>query len=218
MAEAQAAEEARRRNPVKLGIWVAGFCIVVVGAWIANNQFAISNANSTLTRLTDTWNYEKKQYDLVTTNKEMIAKVDGKLAALDRLSTNRFLWGNVLNALQTTVVDHVTVVHIRGDQTYTTQDSSFIGSGSTKKMVSGGVIESIKLAIDGRDLDPANAGYSKYKDRLSNFPFFVQKLGSHDGFILEGTLGQLSIDPQSTKTFQNFAFVTRFPTVTRSDQ
>jgi hypothetical protein len=218
MAEAQAAEEARRRDPVKLGIWIAVLCVAVVGSWIAENQFDIHYANSHLTNLTDTWNRKKAQYDLVTTNQDSMTKVDEKLAALDRLSTNRFLWGSVLNALQMTVVDHVKVTHIRGDQSYTTQEASFVGTGSTKRMIPGGVIENIKLTIDGRDFDPSNAGYSKYKDRLCNFPFFVQKLGSHDGFILEGTLGQLSVDPQDAKTFQNFTLATHFPTVTRTDQ
>jgi hypothetical protein len=218
MAEAQAAEEARRRDPVKLGIWIAIFCVAVVGLWIADKQFDIYFAKSHLTNLTDTWNRKKAQFDLVTTNQDTMAKVDEKLAALDRLSTNRFLWGSVLNALQMTVVDHVQVIHFRGDQSYTTQDSSFVGTGSTKRMIPGGVTENIKLTIDGRDFAPSDAGYSKYKDLLCNFPFFVQKLGSHDGFILEGTLGQLSVDPQNARTFQNFTLATHLPPVTRADQ
>ena len=122
MAEAQAAEEARRRDPVKLGVWIAGFCVVLVGLWIAKKQFDIHFASNQLANLTEQWNHSKSQSDLVTTNQDKMAERDQKLAALDRLSTNRFLWGNVLNALQLTVVDHVKVTHIVGDQAYTTQD------------------------------------------------------------------------------------------------
>jgi hypothetical protein len=219
MAEAQAAEEARRRDPVKLGIWLAGFCVIVVGLWIVNKQIEIYFANAHLASLNDDWNHKKPQFDAVTTNQGRTAEVEQKLAALDRLSTNRFLWGSVLNALQLTMVDHVAVTHFVGEQTYTVQEGSFIGTGANKKMLPGGVIENIKLTIDGRDFDPADASYSKYKDALCNFPFFVKHLGRNDGFVLEGTLGSLAVDPQDpTKQFQNFTLATHFPPTTRIDQ
>jgi hypothetical protein len=215
MAESQAAEEARRRNPVKLGVWIAAFFVILVGLWILKMQMDVYFANANLSRLNSQWDGKqgiKAQYDLVVSNKARMAEVEQKLAALDHLSTNRFLWGSVLNALQQTVVDHVVVTHIIGDQTYVTQDSSVLGSGASKKIVPGGVIEKIKLTIDGRDYDPANAGYSKYKDTLCNFDFFVKHLGRNDGFTLEGTLGQLSVDPQDpTKQFRNFTLSTHFP-------
>jgi hypothetical protein len=219
MAEAQAAEEARRRDPVKLGIWIAAFFVIVVGLWILKKQMDIYFANSTLANRTDQWNHKKPQFDQVTNFQARIAEVNQKLAALDRLSTNRFLWGSVLNALQLTVVDHVSVTQIVGEQTYATQDPTFIGAGSSKVTLPGGVIEKIKLTIEGRDFDPANAGYSKYKDALCNFPFFVQHLGRNDGFVLEDTLGPLTLDPQDpSRQFKKFTLATHFPDTTRTDQ
>ena len=38
LAEAQAAEELRRKNPVKRGIWIGGFLVLVVILWIAKLQ------------------------------------------------------------------------------------------------------------------------------------------------------------------------------------
>ena len=43
MAESQAAEEARRRNPVKLGIWIAAFCVIVVGICSLNMQLIFTS-------------------------------------------------------------------------------------------------------------------------------------------------------------------------------
>jgi hypothetical protein len=215
MAEAQAAEEARRRNPVKLGIWIAAFCVILVGLWILKMQMDIYFANVRLAGLNAQWDGKdgiKAQYDRVISNQARMADVEKKMAALDHLSTNRFLWGSVLNALQQTVVDHVAVTRIAGDQTYLTQEDSLIGSGANKKTIPGGVIEKIKLTIEGRDFDPAHASYSKYKDKLCNFDFFVKHLGRNDGFTLQGTLGPLSLDPQNPATqFQNFTLAAHFP-------
>jgi len=222
MAESQAAEEARRRNPVKLGIWIAAFCVIVVGIWCLKMQMDIYIANLRLASLNGQWDGKegiKAQYDSVISNQLRMNQVKQRLDALDQLSTNRFLWGSVLNALQLTVVDNVAVTQIIGEQTYATQDPTFIGAGSSKVMLPGGVIEKIKLTIEGRDFDPANAGYSKYKDALCNFPFFVQHLGRNDGFVLEDTLGPLTLDPQDpTKQFKKFTLATHFPDTTRTDQ
>jgi len=217
MAESQAAEEARRRNPVKLGIWIAAFCVIVVGIWCLKMQMDIYIANLRLASLNGQWDGKegiKAQYDSVISNQLRMNQVKQRLDALDQLSTNRFLWGSVLNALQQTVVDHLVVTHIAGEQTYTLKEDSSLGSGATttKTTIRGGVIEKIKLTIDGRDYDPANASYSKYKETLSSFDFFAKHLKDSEGFTLEGTLGPLSVDPQdATRQFRNFTLATKFP-------
>ena len=66
----------------------------------------------------------------------------------------------------------------RWQPTYLTQEDSYLGSGANKTTIHGGVIEKIKLTIDGRDYDPANASYSKYKDTLCSFDFFVKHLNA----------------------------------------
>ena len=42
LAEAQAAAELRRKNPVKRGIWIGSFLVCVVLLWIAKLQLDIS--------------------------------------------------------------------------------------------------------------------------------------------------------------------------------
>ena len=60
MAEAQALEEARRRNPVKLGIWIAGFCVALVGLWIAKVQLDIYFAKNELGTLNAQWKAQEE--------------------------------------------------------------------------------------------------------------------------------------------------------------
>ena len=53
--------------------------------------------------------------------------MDRKLSALEALSTNRFLWAPVLNALQKTMVDHVQVTKLKGDQAFLREDGHDLG-------------------------------------------------------------------------------------------
>jgi hypothetical protein len=215
MAEAQAAEEARRRDPVKLGIWVAGFCVLVVVIWIGKIQLDISYANTQLAAITADWRKAEPNYNMVTNFFDRKTQVNSKLDSLDQLSTNRFLWAPVLNALQQTVVDNIEVTHVIGSQSFVVQDASFVGSGSTKKMLPAKTIEKIKLTIDARDYNPQAEGYSTYKESLCNFDFFVKALGRRDGFVLDGALGQKLADPTDpSKQFQNFTLATHFREMT----
>jgi hypothetical protein len=218
MAESQAAEEARRRNPVKLGIWIAGFLVAVVGLWIGKEQLDIYFASSNLNNLNAQWKAKEPLYIAVTKYQGRIGEIDHKLAALDRLTTNRFLWGSVLNALQQTVVDQVQVTRVAGAQTYVVEEPTTIGTGPNKAVVPGSVIEKVKLTIAAKDYNPKNEGYSKYKETLCNFDFFVKHLGRRDGFVLDGALGPLRVDPQDpARQFQDFSLGTHFPDARRNE-
>ena len=141
MAEAQALEEARRRNPVKLGIWIAGFFVALMGLWIMKKQLEIHSATAELTGehgLNAQWKADEARYAGLTNDEARIAGIKGKIAALDHLHTNRFLWGSVLNALQQTVVDQVQVDPCLGPRNPIEREASkTIGSGATLKTIPG---------------------------------------------------------------------------------
>src|SRR5580704_10664643 len=132
MAESQVAEDMRRRDPVKRAVWICGFVIILVIIWIAKVQMDIVFENSKLKDVEAQWNSKKDKYGTVTNNQARIGDINTKLAALENLSTNRFLWGNVLNALQQTVVDQVQVTRIVGSDSITQKEAEQIGSGTTK--------------------------------------------------------------------------------------
>ncbi len=92
LAEEQAAEEMRRKNPVKRGIWVGSFCVAMVLLWILKLQLDIGYCISSYNRLDQEWKNKNQTYATVTNNIAKTAEMDRKLAALDRLSTNRFFW------------------------------------------------------------------------------------------------------------------------------
>ncbi len=220
MAEAQALEEARRRNPVKLGVWIAGFCVAVVVLWIAKVQMDIYFARLDLSNLNAQWKAAEEKYNNVTNEEARITAIKGKIAALDHLQTNRFLWGPVLNALQQTVVDQIQVTHIWALQTYEREGPKTYGAGATMKTVPGSAnFERVKLSIAGKDYSPTAEGYKKYEDTLNHFDFFAKRLGGRDGFTIDGAPGPRFPDgPGSSREFRTFTLTNQFPDIRRTDK
>jgi hypothetical protein len=216
MAEAQALEEARRRNPVKLGIWVAGFFVALVGLWIMEKQLEIYNAKVVKAGLDEQWKADEAKYAGVTNAEAGIGAIQAKIAALDHLNTNRFLWGPVLNALQQTVVDQVQVNHIWALQTIEREAPRTIAN---KTIPGTANFEKVKLSIQGRDYSPATDGYKKYEDALNHFDFFAKKMGGREGFTIEGAPGpKLQEAPGAGREYRVFTLTNQFPDIRREDK
>jgi hypothetical protein len=214
LAEEQSAEELRRKNPVKLAIWVGGFLVVVAGLFILKLQLDIGFSKNDYNRVEQQWKDNTAKYAAVTNNMAKIAEIDRKLAALDRLSTNRFFWAPVLNALQQTVINDIQVVKVSGDQKYLKIEPKTIGSGDSKKTIPGSNIEKTTIYIDAKDYNPNAQNYDKFKETLSDFDFFVKNL--QHGFILDGTLAAPTADPTDlNKQFVVFKLVAHFKDVPR---
>jgi hypothetical protein len=214
LAEAQAAEELRRKDPVKRGIWIAGFLVSLVLLWILKLQCDIWFGQNTYNRLENEWKRDFDKYAGVTNQQARTAEVNQKLAALDNLATNRFLWAPVLNALQKTMVDHIQVTHIWCEQAETEEAAHDVGSGSSKMHVAGGMVEKIILYIEAEDTNPKGRNYDKYKESLCSSDFFVKSLKRKDGFVLDGTLSGPVADPSDPgRQFVTFKLKSIFPEV-----
>jgi hypothetical protein len=214
LAEEQAAEELRRKNPVKLAIWVGGFMVVLVALFILKLQLDIRYSKKAYDSVEHEWKDKTAKYAAVTNNMAKIADIDKKLGALDRLSTNRFFWAPVLNALQQTVINDIQFIKITGEQKYIKEEPRTLGSGENKKTIPGGVVEKTTLYIDAKDYNPNAQNYDKFKETLCNFDFFVNNL--QHGFILDGTLSPPTADPSDlNKQFVVFKLVAHFQDVRR---
>jgi hypothetical protein len=214
LAEEQAAEELRRKNPVKLAIWVGGFFVAVAALFILKLQLDINFSKNDYAGVDKQWKDNIAKYAAVTNNMAKIAEIDRKLNALDKLSTNRFFWAPVLNALQQTMINDIQVVKISGDQKYVKEEAKFIGSGASKQMVPGSILEKVTLYIDAKDYNAGAQNYDKFKESLSNYEFFLKNL--QRGFILDGTLSSPSVDPTDiNRQFVVFRLVSHFKDVPR---
>ena len=188
LAEAQAAEEARRKDPVKRVIWIGVMLMALLMAWSMSLQFKGMMGKKELSRISDDMNRFKKDYTKAQDDQKKVDDLRQKLHALRQLSESRFLNANLLNALQQTNVDDVQLVHLRMDQSYyphegtkATTNANCVVPGKPPT-----VTEKIVLNIEGSDAS-ANPGeqVEKYKEAISGLPFVKGLLGKTNLVLLK---------------------------------
>jgi hypothetical protein len=220
LAEAQAAEELRRRDPVKRAAIVGGVLVVLALAY-AGMTYASSTQISSKRKQAETkWRAMEKDFNAVVASEKEVNDQSGKLAALERLSTNRFLWGSVLNGLQETVIDDIQLVRLKTDQTYT-----FIEGIPAKKSGAKTIpgkpaeqVEKVTLVIDAKDYGTAgDQNFSKYKTKLINFPYFKKTIDSPD-FLRLKSQSQPTTDPSDpAHPYTLFTLECNLPEVHRNE-
>jgi hypothetical protein len=123
LAEQQAAEELRRKDPIKRAVFGGVALLVLMIGWIAMTQMQVWAArhelNSNLTRLKNVEESSKQAKN------RQVASLDAesRLKALDRYAANRFFWGTFLDTLQHVAVDNIRLTEVRAEQKYNISDS-----------------------------------------------------------------------------------------------
>ena len=219
LAESQAAEELRRKDPVKRAIYVAVVLAVGMGVWAASLQWKVLKVRGALTSLQTQWSTLGKDYQLAVDGQRQVIETEQKLTALKQLTSERFLWGTALNAFQQTLneVEDVHLVRLRTEQNYTTMDE-VKPSKSGKKVMPGhpaSATERITLTIDAVDSSAASgARVSKFKDALSAVPYFKENLKSTNGVMLINRSAPQK-DAAGNSSFVSFTLQSHFPERTR---
>lgn len=115
LAEQQAAEEARRRDPVKRALWAGGFVVGLVLLCSGYVQLKLIRLKSELARQEAQWKRNEPTFLQVSNEVREAVSIRNKLDSLQRYATNRFLWANVLDALQHPTTEKVRVVNLKGE-------------------------------------------------------------------------------------------------------
>lgn len=220
LAEAQATEDLRRRDPVKRGLWIGGFLVCVVLLWCGKLQIDIWREGITRTRLERDWTSKEPKFKVLLATQERADRLQALMDGLDRYSTNRFLWANALNAIQHSTIEDIQVTRIRGDQTYdivraeNSTNSTPNGPAITHKP--GISTEHIRVVVDARDFNNQNQTWTRYKESLAKNAYFKRHLKRGEGFVLDGTQGAPGRDPlDPLREFVSFSLVTHLPEVKR---
>jgi hypothetical protein len=201
LAEAQAAEEVRRKDPAKRATWAALIVVACVAAWICVLQAQIIVVNSTLSTKVAQLNSLTNQYTTVVSNENRLNEVAGKLAALNRFAEARLLQATPLDALMHASVDGIQIIHLRTDQS--------IDAVSEPAPVS---TERIKLILDVKDssANPGNDQITKYKQALAGTPYFrAEHISTND--IQLRNLGIAQIDTETGKPYVQFTLECVYP-------
>jgi hypothetical protein len=118
LAEQIAAEDARRRDPVKRAIYVSSALVGLMllwGAWLyLDIRAARQNLATYETRL-QTVEEKAKQ---TKGDKTLDLEISRRVASLKRYEEVRFYWANVLNGLQQVTVDNIRFMEVSSEQKY----------------------------------------------------------------------------------------------------
>jgi hypothetical protein len=218
LAEAQAAEDQRRRDPVKRAMWVASLLIVLILVWSSSLQLKAILINSEVSRLEGQVSSHTNDYRLILDNQNRTAEFKHQLEALRTLSENRLLYGTILDALQQTTVDDVQLLRLRVEQIYTcvegtkprTNDSGALIPGKPPKNT-----EKVLLTLEGVDScnNPGDQ-LNKFKSALATNVYLKEVLVKTNGISLKN-LAPPQISPLTGKPGVVFALECRYPEVTR---
>lgn len=187
LAEAQAAEELRRRDPIKRVIFGGLLAVALVLVWWSWLQLRVMVAHSNLSGIEGQIQSHTNAYQVVLVSQRKITDAKDDLAALHELTRDRFLQGNLLNALQKATVPGVQLMRLRVDQTY-------VATGKTAAKTHGDrgarehfgtVTEKIVVTLDARDYS-SNPGdeVNRFKDAISQQPYFKAALDKTNGVRL----------------------------------
>lgn len=222
LAETQAAEDARRRDPVKRTIWIGAALIAALLAWSGQLFLKLSAAQREAQSHESAWKQNEGEFKLITDAQKQMLDTEKKLNSLVRLSTNRFLWASTLNGLQQAMVPvarEIQLEQLRALQNYEVLPA--VPASKDKKVAAkpAGSVERITILLRARDSgNPNEANYNKFRNAISSQAYLKTLLPKNEGVRLASTLAGPQIDPNDpSRTFYQFALECRFQEVRRDE-
>jgi hypothetical protein len=214
LAEAQAAEDQRRKDPVKFAIMGAIFLVALMLGWVGLLQFQIMGKNKALAALNETAAKMGPEFRVVITNRARFNDATKKVQDLERYTYDRMTWANALNALQqcmTNAVENVQILRLRTEQQYVITPPTKVGNA----MKPGSALEKVKLYLDaksfGKSGDDCYNSYNKFREALAEFAYFKTNLVAGKGIRLEN-LAPPQTDPvDPTRMFVLFTLECQYP-------
>lgn len=212
LAEAQALEEMRRRDPVKRAVWVSVFLVFLMIAWWSSVWAKGLWARGELNRVESQLAARTNEFQQVLENQRKLVDTIGKLNALQQLTTNRLLYGNLLTALEQTTVDDVQLLRLRTDQTYSSTEEMKPKTNANDRVVPGrpaSATERIVVTLDARD-SGANPGdqVNKFKRAIADSAYFRAGLGTSNEVRLTSLSPPVFLEG---KPSVNFTLECRYP-------
>ena len=209
----------RRNNPVKHAVWIAGFCVIAVLIWMLKLRQDIRSSRADFTAAESQFMGIKNKFELVKDTQGRADEVEHKIAELDRLVTNRFLWAPLLNTVENIKVEGIHFTRISGDQQYTYEGSrSVVGPHWVETFTPAAMVESVRLSIEARDQSADQHALIQYRNSLNKCSYILKDLNCPECFTLDATLTPAAAGASNqTGRFIVFDLVARFPEVRRNE-
>ncbi len=180
LAEAQAEEEQRRKDPVKRVIGVGTILVLLMLAWYSSLQVKSLIAKSELGHLEAQIAQRTNEYQQVSENSHRLAEANLKLESLHRLACNRLLYGNLLDAIQQIGVNDVRLMKLKTEQTYVMTEATKPKTNASRVIPGkpATATERIVVVLDAKD-SAVNPGdqVNKFKQAVAESTYFQNNLG-----------------------------------------
>lgn len=215
LAESQAVEEIRRRDPVKRAIWVGICFVVVVLVWSSTLQVNIMASNGKLSNLEGKLNSKTNNYTKVLNNQKKLAEINAKLTALNKLAAGRFVQATLLDAFQHSQFEGIQINHLRTEQAFDVVPEMKATKTESGKVIPGKpglTTERIKLYLDARDgsTSPGIMQVNKFKDTIAQTSYFENEHIGTNSITLK-TITPPNFDNETQKAFVLFSLECLYP-------
>jgi hypothetical protein len=221
LAEAQAAEEMRRKDPVKRAIYFGGGCVLL----IACSSLVLQSEVIATNRRAEAYNQKiqaiTNDYSAVMQDQRRLDQVALHRRGLDILASERFLYGTFLNSLQGVYTEGVQMIHIRTDHNYALTDETRAKpsgpSAPPKVLKPATATEKIAIVIEARDIG-SNPGdqVTRFKEKMAATDHFVTMLGTNNQMRLVN-LSPPQLQPDTGRLGVQFTLEARLPEKIRLD-
>jgi len=216
LAEAQVAEDLRRRDPAKRVLFAGALLVAVALVWSSSLMLKAMLAKKDLAMVQGEIQTRTNEYDRILLNSKKTADAQNKLDELKKLSAARFLQGSLLNALQHATVPGVQLTRLRVDQTYaftegTKAQTNRFGTVAGRPPI---VTERVLVTLDAKD-SSATPGdqVNRFSELLTQQSYFQTMLDKTNGVRLA------SLSPPQTgpdgKPYVLFTVECRYPPQSR---
>jgi hypothetical protein len=204
LAEAQAAEDLRRRDPVKRAGLIAVVLVLAVLVWSGSLQVKLISENAKLSRLESSLSARTNQYHQILANEARLTEVKGRLAALQNMTRDRFLTADLLNALQRTSVNGVQLTRLRVEQSFSKPADAKPGKPSCS--------ERTTVILEAKDSgsNPGGDDITSFKESIACNPYFQHAHISTNDILLKN-LSAPQVDTENGAAFVAFMFECHYP-------
>jgi hypothetical protein len=179
LAEAQIAEDLRRRDPVKRAVFFGAFLVVLALAWSSSLQLGVMISKRDVARVQSTIEDRTDGWQKALVSQRKVYDTRARLDSLQNLAASRFLEGNFMNALQQLNLDGVQLIRVRLEQSFVKTDAVPNKTNDTHVVLGhpAMMMEKIHVTLDARD-SSASPGdqINKFKDAIARQPYFKSGL------------------------------------------
>lgn len=215
LAEAQAAEELRRKDPVKRAIFLGSTCVAIMLVASGVIQWQVMHTNSQAKAFSKQVQAITNDYSAVMDNFNRLQELKLNMRGLDILASERFLNGTLLNTLQQVHVDNVQLIRLRTEQTYTLTDEPKPKPGTAgttaKALKPATSAEKFTLVLEARDTSPSPGDLvPKFKEALAKNDYFQTLLGTNNELRL-ANYSPPTLLPELGRSVVQFTLESRVP-------